>query len=372
MKNSNNDIIYHNALNSITFLGPRRIAALLKHFGTAEATWSAPSEQITAVLNLQKNTKKFDQERSKIDPQKLWAHLAEKEISCISANCPGYPLLLKQIPDPPFLYYRGSLRNIDRPAVAIVGSRRCTFYGREVAHRLAFELAAAGVFVVSGMALGIDTAAHQGALENKGYTAAVLGCGVDRCYPPRNIELMEKIINEGALISEFPPGTEPRPANFPQRNRIISGLSLGCVVVEATAKSGSLITAHYALEQNREVFAVPGNIGSPYSLGSHRLIKEGARLVESSADILEELSLVKLSNQQQPAEEQLTIDMCSTGICLTEDEKTLLNLIPYQPMHIDDIIRQSGLKASSASALLLSLELKSSIRQTPGKYFCRI
>lgn len=368
MKNLNNDIIYHNALNSISFLGPRRIAALLKHFGTAETAWGASSDQITAVLKLQKNTKKLDQERSKLDPQKLWAHLAEHEINCISADCPGYPLLLKQIPDPPLLYYRGSLLNIDQPAVAIVGSRRCTFYGREVAHRLASELAAAGVTVVSGMALGIDTAAHQGALENKGYTAAVLGCGVDRCYPPGNIELMEQIINEGALISEFPPGTEPRPVNFPQRNRIISGLSLGCVVVEATAKSGALITAHNALEQNREVFAVPGNIGSPYSLGSHRLIKEGARLVESSADILEELNLDSFNNQS--SEEQLSLEKC--GISLTEDEKNLLNLIPYQPMHIDDIIRESGLKASAVSVILLSLELKSSIRQTPGKYFCRI
>ncbi len=368
MKKEPKDLVYYNALNSISFLGPRRIAALIEHFETARAAWESSSDEITMVLKLQKNANKLDQERLNLDPLKLWARLEEQNIACVSPYCPGYPSLLKQISDPPLLYYRGSLQNIARPAVAIVGSRRCTFYGREVAQRLASELVAAGVTVVSGMALGIDTAAHQGALENSGYTVAVLGCGVDRCYPPRNLELMEKIINEGVVLSEFPPGTEPRPANFPQRNRIISGLSLGSVVVEATAKSGALITANYALEQNREVFAVPGNIGSPYSLGSHRLIKEGARLVESAADILEELNLDLLSGQT--TEQQLTIETC--GINLTEDEKNLLSLIPYQPMHIDNIIRQSGIKASMASALLLSLELKKNIRQTPGKYYCRI
>ncbi len=368
MKKEHGDIIYYNALNSVTFLGPRRIAALLEHFGTTRAAWEAPADEITAILNLPDNTDKLDQERLNIDPFKLWADLEEKNIMCISPRCPGYPLLLKQVSDPPLLYYRGSLENIDRPAVAIVGSRRCTFYGREVAHRLASELTTAGVTVVSGMALGIDTAAHQGALDNSAYTIAVLGCGVDRCYPTSNSELMKQLITGGAVVSEFPPGTEPRPAHFPQRNRIISGLSLGTVVVEATAKSGALITANYALEQNREVFAVPGNVGSPYSLGSHRLIKEGARLVESAADIFEELHLD--TPLDQSCEQQLTID--TPGINLSKDEKTLLNLIPYQPTHIDDIIRQSGIKVSEASALLLSLELKKVIRQTPGKYFCRI
>lgn len=368
MKKEQSDIIYYSALNSVTFLGPRRIAVLLEHFGTPRAAWEAPSDDITAILKIPDKTDKLDQERLKLDPFKLWAGLEEKNISCISPHCPGYPALLKQVPDPPLLYYRGSLENIDQPAVAIVGSRRCTFYGREVAQRLAAELATAGVTVVSGMALGIDTAAHQGALDNSAYTVAVLGCGVDRCYPPRNSELMEQIINGGVVISEFPPGTEPRPSHFPQRNRIISGLSLGTVVVEATAKSGALITANYALEQNREVFAVPGNVGSPYSLGSHRLIKDGARLVESAADIFEELDLDSPSDQS--FEQQLTID--TPGINLSEDEKTLLNMIPYQPMHIDNIIRQSGIKASEASAILLSLELKKAIRQTPGKYFCRI
>lgn len=368
MKTEHNDVIYYHALNSISLFGPRRIATLLENYGTAEQAWQAPVQESAALLDLGKNVEKLEQERRRIDPLKLWVSLQEQNIKCISPLCTGYPILLNQIACPPLIYYRGSLEKIDLPAVSIVGSRRCTFYGREVAHRLAAELAGAGVTVVSGMALGIDTAAHQGTLENSGYTVAVLGCGVDTCYPPRNAELMERIVNEGALLSEFPPGTKPRPAHFPQRNRIISGLSLGTVVVEATAKSGSLITANYALEQNREVFAVPGNVGSPYSLGSHRLIKDGARLVESASDILEELYIG--ASFGLDTEEQLTIDMVSANF--TPEEKTLLGSIPYQPIHIDNIIRQSGLKASEVSTTLLSLELKKSIRQTPGKYFSRI
>jgi len=359
------EIIYLNALNSVSFLGSTRIKTLLKHFGTAEAAWKAPNEELIKILGLPGKTGKLEQERSKIIPEQEWARLIEKDVKCITPEIGGYPTLLKQISFPPqLLYYRGSLKNIDRPSVAIVGSRRCTFYGQEVAHRLAVELSSQGVNVISGMALGIDTAAHRGALEYNGYTAAVLGCGLDRCYPPQNADLMEQIISKGAVISEFPIGTEPLPKNFPQRNRIISGLSLGTVVVEASAKSGALITSDYALEQNREVFAVPGNVGSPYSRGCHRLIKEGARLVESAADILDELYI------NSPSEQQLTMEELNAD--LTGGEQSLLNLIPYQPMHIDNIIQLSGTKASEASALLLSLELKKCIRQSPGKYFCRI
>ncbi len=359
-----NEIMYLNALNFVSFFGSTRINTLLKHYGTAEAVWKASNEDLTVTLNLPEKTGKLKQERSKINPEQEWARLLDKDVKCISLENKGYPSLLKQVSfPPPLLYYRGCLRKIDRPAVAIVGSRRCTFYGQEVANRLAVELSAEGVSVISGMALGIDTAAHRGALESSGYTAAVLGCGLDQCYPPRNADLMEKIIAEGAVLSEFPVGTEPMPKHFPQRNRIISGLSLGTVVVEATAKSGALITANYALEQNREVFAVPGNVGSPYSRGCHRLIKEGARLVEFAADILDELYI------HSSTEQQLTLE--ETNADLTEAEQSLLNLIPYHPIHIDNIIQQSGIKASETSVLLLSLELKKCIRQTPGKYFCR-
>lgn len=360
-----NDLIYLNALNRISPLGPKRIAFLLEHFKSARSAWEAPLTALKDMPDLQGSAEQIDRERKKIDPGREWDALQRLQIGCVSFQCPQYPSLLKQIPfPPPLLYYRGNLQAMDRPTVAIVGSRRCTFYGKEVAAGLAAELASAGVGIISGMALGIDTAAHRGALESGGYTAAVLGCGVDKCYPPQNADLMKQIAAEGAVISEFPAGTEPVAANFPRRNRIISGLSLGTVVVEATAKSGAIITANYALEQNREVFAVPGNVGSPYSRGCHRLIKEGAKLVESASDIIEELYI------DSSAGEQLSFGPESPE--LTEEEKTLLAQIPYQPLHIDTIIRLSGTSPAAVNTLLLSLELKKQIRQTPGKYFCRI
>lgn len=357
--------LYLNALNLVSLSGPKQVSTLLDHFHTAREIWEAPAEMIASILAVPEQADRLRKEKGSIDPVLEWEKLQIKKIQTVSVNDDYYPALLKQLNYPPLLlYYRGSVERINRSAVAIVGSRRCTFYGQEVAGRLAAELTAAGVAIISGMALGIDTAAHRGSLENRGYTVAVLGCSVDYCYPPQNRDLLEQIIAEGAVISEFPLGTQPLPSHFPRRNRIISGLSLGTVVVEATAKSGALITANFALEQNREVFAVPGNVGSPYSRGCHRLLKEGARLVETASDILEELNLDVLS------EEQLTLGL--ERIELTEQENKVLNLIPYQPMHIDKIIRLTGCTAAESSALLLSLELKKLVRQTPGKYFCRI
>ncbi|MBW6463384.1 MAG: DNA-processing protein DprA [Bacillota bacterium] len=358
------ELIYLNALNRVSLLGARRISSLIGHFGTAEEAWNTSADQYKNAIDFKGNLDAIIKEKALIDPEQEWNLLQQREIKCISPKSPEYPQLLKQIPfPPPVLYYRGSLEKINNPSVAIVGSRRCTFYGKEVAARLSGELASADVGVISGMALGVDTAAHSGALENSGYTVAVLGCGLGRCYPPRNKDLMEQIAANGAVVSEFSVNTEPVAFNFPQRNRIISGLSLGTVVVEATAKSGALITANYALEQNREVFAVPGNIGSPYSRGCHRLLKDGARLVESVDDILEELYI------ETRAEEQLTLDLQNSD--LSAQEKALLEVIPYQPIHIDSIIQLGGLSAAEAGALLLSLEIKKKIFQTPGKYFCR-
>lgn len=360
-----NELIYLNALNRISFLGPKRINLLVERFGSAEMAWNASVSEYEQLDDRQSLGDRLDRERVKIDPQAEWKRLTDHQINCISTADLAYPPLLKEIPYcPPLIYYRGSIEICSKPAVALVGSRRCTFYGREVADQLARELAAAGIVVVSGMALGVDTAAHQGALERNGWTAAVLGCGLDYCYPPKNKDLMESIITSGVVISEFPFGTAPLPRNFPQRNRIISGLSLGTVVVEATAGSGALITANFALEHNREVFAVPGNIGSPYSRGCNRLIREGARLIESAADILDELGL------NTAGDRQLTLD--ETRAVLSADESALLEIIPYQPMHMDKIINLSGIGAAAASIALLALELKQQVRQLPGKYFCRI
>jgi DNA processing protein len=358
------ELVYLNALNSISVFGATRITSLVKNFGSAEAAWSVSPENYPPHLELQNYYDRITKERSVINPEKEWEQLEKTGVHCITPNCPGYPSLLRQVSvPPPLLYYRGSLERINNPAVAIVGSRRATFYGSEVAGRLAGELALAGVAVISGMALGVDTAAHRGALEKGGYTAAVLGCGLGRCYPPRNRELMEQLAATGAVISEFSIMAEPHAVHFPQRNRIISGLSLGTVVVEATEKSGALITAGYALEQNREVYAVPGNIGSPYSRGCHRLLKEGAKLVETVKDILDELYISSETG------EQLSLDFAEPE--LSVPEKKLIDILPYQPMHIDSIIQLSGMSASEASALLLALEIRGLIKQTPGKYFCR-
>ncbi|MDW7739860.1 MAG: DNA-processing protein DprA [Bacillota bacterium] len=359
------ELIYLNALNNLSAVGTRRITALVEFFGSAETAWRAPEKEIEMVSGIEGLAEKIYKEKKNIDPEQKWQELCVSGISCISTASPAYPTLLKQVVNPPaILYYIGSLKQITQPAVAIVGSRRCTFYGKEVAHKLAAELAASNITVVSGMALGIDTAAHKGALENSGYTAAVLGCGLDQCYPRSNQDLMQEIATHGVVFSEFPYGAKPLPGNFPQRNRIISGLTLGTVVVEATAKSGSLITANFAVEQNREVFAVPGNVGSPYSRGSHHLIKEGAKLVETVDDILSELYL------NREVDEQLSIEPIRPK--LGDVEKKLLAIIPYQPIHIDDLVRISLASPAEVSTLLLSLELKKYIRQTPGKYFCRI
>ncbi len=359
-------LIYLNALNRISFIGPAGLNALLKHFNDAERAWKAGSKELRQVRGFHDKAERLVKERSSVDPEQEWIRLDKTGIKCISAASTLYPPLLKELPcSPPILYYRGSLEKLlSQPAVAVVGSRRSTFYGKEVSRRLSGELASSGISVVSGMALGIDTAAHRGALEISGYTVAVLGSGLDRCYPPQNTGLMEQIVASGAVISEFPAGVKPLPYHFPRRNRIISGLSLGTVVVEATAKSGSLITANCALEQNREVFAVPGNVGSPYSRGCHQLIREGAHLVESVADILAEISI------GLPAEEQLSMEQFAA--ILSVEEKALLELVPYQPMHIDDIISAGRGRTADTINLLLSLELKKLVRQTPGKYFCRI
>ena len=363
------ELIYLNALNRISFLGPARIAALLKRFGSSREAWRASRKGLDEILELKGFQDRLISERRRIDPSREWQRLQDLQIGCVSLRSPRYPPLLKQISQPPpLLYLRGSWLKSDSAAVAIVGSRRCTFYGREVARQLAGDLTAAGLTVVSGMALGIDTAAHEGALERAGRSAAVLGCSVERCYPSANRSLMERLIKDGAVMSEFALDSKPLPHNFPRRNRIISGLTLGTVVVEAPEKSGAMITAHYAVEQNREVFAVPGNIGSPYSRGCHRLIKEGARLVERVEDILDELGFAP--GGAAAASEKTAVRLQKEAL-LDEREKCFLELVPHKPLHIDEIIRSSGEEAARAGALLLGLELKGLIRQLPGKYFVR-
>jgi DNA processing protein len=277
-----------------------------------------------------------------------------------------YPALLREIADPPSaLYVRGTLEPADRAAVAVVGTRQASSYGREVAAKLSGDLTRAGVSVVSGMAVGIDSAAHRGALAAGGRTLAVLGCGIDIPYPAVNARLRDEIVAGGALVSEYPMGSGPEPWRFPARNRIVSGLSLGTLVVEGDIKSGALITAEFALEQGREVFAVPGDIRSGRTRGPHRLIQEGAKLVHEVEDILTELRIVMPVAVTPSAPDR-------DDVSLTEAEGQVLKVLSSQRRHVDEVIAESGLTAAQASAALLMLEVKALVRRLAGNAYVRL
>jgi DNA processing protein len=273
---------------------------------------------------------------------------------------PDYPARLRAIADPPpVLYVKGEINAADERAVAIVGSRSASDYGRRVARNICHGLASLGFTVVSGMARGIDGTAHETALDGGGRTIAVLGSGVDRIYPPEHERLSQRISRQGAVISELPLGTRPVAFNFPARNRLISGLSLGVVVVEATEKSGSLITAAHALEQNREIFAVPGEVGSSRSRGAHRLIREGAKLVENADDIIEEIARPKGAGRPQ----RVLPQNCG------DDTRKIFDLFQERILHIDEVIESSGLSSAQVSRILLELELQGFLRQLPGNRY---
>ena len=280
---------------------------------------------------------------------------------------PEYPQLLRQIPDPPLLLYTYGRLEYSPAKLAMVGSRNATAYGLTTTKSLSSTLASLGLTIVSGMARGIDTAAHEGALAAGGKTIAVLGSGLERIYPAENKRLFHRISEAGAVVSEFPLMTEPEAHNFPVRNRIISGMSLGTVVVEATKKSGSLITARLAVEQNREVFAVPGSIQSFKSIGTHTLIKQGAKLVEHAQDIIEELTPMIRLNELPARLNRNSAD--DKKVELTAEEARVYEAIGPYPIHIDDLVRKISMGPGQVSSILLKLELAELIRQSPGKYF---
>ncbi len=303
--------------------------------------------------------------------------LPGKGVATLDLADEHYPAWLRAIPDPPpVLYCDGSLEPGDRQAVAIVGSRQATPYGFRVTDALARELSRLGFTIVSGFARGIDAAAHRAALASGGRTVAVLGCGLDVDYPSGHASLRTEISGSGAVLTEFAPGTAPFATNFPRRNRIISGLALGVVVVEAAEDSGSLITARLALEQGREVFAVPGPIDAPTSRGPHGLLKQGAKLVETVDDIVEEL-LPQLETMRTP----LSQDFVATGagrrrpfapkpLDLSPEEQVVLRVIGREPRHLDDLTEQSRLSAAEVARILLGLELKALVHQLPGQQYC--
>lgn len=350
------------ALSLVPEVGNITFKKLLAVYESPEAVFDAPIKDLLHIKGMSEtkatNIKSFSDWKG---VKKQVEHIKETGVKVLTCKSREYPELLKQIDNAPnLLYIKGSITDEDKFTIAVVGPRKPTYYGRAVAEKLSAELAAAGFTVVSGMARGIDTVAHSNALKAKGRTIAVLGSGMDVPYPPENRGLMQKISEAGSVITEFPMGTQPLRENFPARNRLISGLSLGVLVVEAGRKSGSLITAECALEQNREVFAVPGNINSPNSYGTNDLIKKGAKLVQGIDDIIEELApalkgFVKNS-------EQLSAD-------LTREEKQVCDILTGEPMHIDNISRGLSMPSSKALALLLGLELKGVARQTDGKRF---
>jgi DNA processing protein len=365
MQMDTDPILYWIGLSSIPGVGRITFRKLVNRFGSPERALSASHEEL-------KNAGGLSDKIIASIRTVSWRAYAEQElarsaaagIELVTSDNAGYPGNLKQTPDPPlYLYVKGALQPDDANAIAIVGTRKPTHYGKTVTHRLAYELASAGLTIVSGMARGIDTHAHKGALSAKGRTIAVLGSGIDVAYPPENKGLMEEIAANGAVITENPFGTKPEAGYFPARNRIISGLSRGTVIIEAAEDSGSLITAKNTLEQGRKLFAVPGNIGSMTSRGPNSLIKDGAILVERVDDIMKALGM------HEPRARQLQTSHPLPS--LTQEEENVFRCITNEPKHIDSIMKESGSSAGKLSGLLINLELKGLAKQLSGKYFVR-
>lgn len=352
-------------LKAVPGIGNVLFRRLLERFDTPKAALSASPDLLSGIKGITASI--IEEIRGK-----KWYRFAEDECRRLETSgarlvmftSADYPKALFQIPDPPpFIYVKGLLFAGD-VAVAVVGSRRATSYGLMTTGKLSGELASRGVCVVSGLARGVDTAAHKGALQAGGRTIGVLGCGIDRIYPPENRSLFEEMAQKGCLISEYPLGTMPLAENFPRRNRIISGLSCGVLVIEAAEKSGSLITAQYALEHGRDVFAVPGNISFASSRGCNRLIKQGAKLVDCVEDILEEL----------PGRDRLLTDYPLFQpppriFSLSPKEAAIYELLVRSPLHIDDIISRTELTAGEVSSMLLHLELKGAVTPLPGTHY---
>ena len=395
-------------LSLIQGIGPKTAQFLVKIFGSAEKVLNATPEELRKTEKLSSTARERLIQKSLGCPLERELELIH-EYGCqiITFYDAAYPPLLKEIDTPPLLLYvRGELKPEDALSIALVGSRQAKDYGRRVSYQLSYQLAQRGLTVISGFAKGIDTCAHRGALEANGRTISVLGNGLSLIYPAANSELVEKIVESGALISEFPMGMKPRSENFPRRNRIISGLTLGTVVVEASNRSGALITARLASEQGREVFAVPGEIFSELSTGTHKLIDSGAKLISNVDDLLEELpqhalrqisaltpssaqdkdtQIPQIPSNRKSESERPSINTSKTiatekkGTAsaipppdLTADEKTVFDAIETPSSHIDTIVRTTQLPISQVSGVLLMLELKGAIQQLPGKQFTKI
>ena len=352
------------SLNLIPQIGSVRLGQLLKYFGQPLAIFKATGQSLAALVGerLGRAIVGFDTRHLKND-----LALAKKSgLKIITLLDQDYPPALKEIPGPPIvLYCLGRITPADNLAMGIVGSRRASLYGLNSAEKFAAQLSASGITIVSGMARGVDTFAHRGALKVKGRTIAVMGSGFNHIYPAENADLAQQISTCGAVISEFPMETKPLPGNFPRRNRLISGLSLGILITEAARNSGALITADFALEQGREVFVLPGRIDSVCSMGTNALLKQGAKIVTGCEDILEELNLAAGNMKKiEPAAEKQEID-CG------KEESRLYAYITQQPVAIDDLVQKTSLSSSQVLSLILKLQFKKLIKALPGKQFMR-
>ena len=348
---------YWVGFNLVKGIGAVRLQALRDHFGDLALAWQAPVDALQSAGLSPKLAGRVAQVRAGVDLDRIIAQVKAQGIEILTWEDELYPLRLKEIDQPPpVLYVRGTLTTEDSWAVAVVGTRRVSAYGRQVTEDLASFLASNGVTVVSGLARGVDAIAHQAALKAGGRTIAVLGCGVDRIYPPEHTQLAEKIMANGALVSDYALGTPPDASNFPPRNRIISGLSMATVVVEAGETSGALITAQFAVDQGREVFAVPGNILALQSKGTNRLIAQGARPMLSVHDLLDVLNLTRVTEQR----------FVSKVLPADETEAKLMSVLTHEPLHMDEIRTQTGLPIERVSATLVMMELKGLVRQVGG------
>lgn len=357
------DVRYWVGFNKAPGVGPVKTRRLLDYFGDLEAAWRASANALAAAGLDRRAVESVLATRAATNLDAEMARLDKSGIQVLTWDSPDYPSLLREIYDaPPVLYVLGELLPRDEWALAVVGTRRVTAYGREVTSRLAGELGRCGVTVVSGMARGVDSMAHRSALEAGGRTIAVLGSGLDVIYPAENRKLARQIVAQGALVSDYSLGTKPEASNFPARNRIISGLALGTLVTEAGMGSGALITADYALEQGREVFAVPGSILSRSNAGANNLIQQGAKLATSVQDILEELNLTMIADQQEARE----------VLPANATEATLLDILSAEPCHIDAIARGAELPVADVSAALTMMELKGMVRHAGGMQYALV
>ncbi len=355
--------MYYVGFSLVRGIGSVRVRNLLDFFGDLETAWNAPAQALLQAGLGDKLVKAQQVVKASCNLDEKWVDIQQKNIEVITWDDAGYPTRLRELDQPPpVIYCRGKLKPEDDWSVAIVGTRRMTVYGKQVADEIARSLANQGVTIVSGLARGVDAIAHQAALDSGGRTLAVLGSGVDLIYPPEHEKLAARVITQGAILSDYAPGTPPDSANFPPRNRIISALARAVIVVEAGESSGALITAAFAADQGREVFAVPGQIHAPQSLGTNRLIQQGARLLLNPQDVLEILNMTQIPEQVQLRQ----------VIPSDPTEALLYSCLTREPQHIDEIRRATDLPIEQVSATLAIMELKGMVRQVGGMQYVSV